>query len=95
MIDMECSVPVDLNRAEAGPPKQRKRTFDDAEVRVALFDQSGGPIEGFSVERCEPLFASGVQPVTWRGADLRRLAGKLVRLRFEVRNAGLYSFQFS
>ncbi|MFN0166111.1 MAG: hypothetical protein ACKV22_06740 [Bryobacteraceae bacterium] len=94
-IDMEGSVPVDLNRAEAGPPKQRKRSFDDAEVRVALFDQSGGPIEGFSLDRCEPLFESGVQTVIWTGADLSRLAGKLVRLRFEVRNAGLYSFQFS
>lgn len=94
MIDMEGSVPVDLNRAEAPPEKVFKRSFDDAEVRVGLFDQSGGPIEGFSLDRCEPLFASGVQEVKWPGADVSTLRGKLVRLRFELRNAGLYSFQF-
>lgn len=95
MVDMEGSVPVDLDRAEAAREKTFKRTFDDAEVRVGLFDQSGGALEGFSLDRCEPLFASGVQEVKWPGAELSTLRGKLVRVRFELRNAGLYSFQFA
>ena len=61
---------------------------------VALLDQSGGPIEGFSLDRCEPLFRSGFQEVKWTGQSVARLAGKQVRLRFELRNAGLYAFQF-
>lgn len=95
MIDMDGSVPVDLERAEGARPNTFKRSFDEAEVRVGLFDQSGGMIDGFGLDRSEPLFASGVQEVKWPGADLATLHGKLVRLRFELRNAGLYSFQFA
>ena len=76
------------------PAAAKKGSFDDAEVRVALLDQSGGPIEGFSLDRCEPLFRSGFQEVKWTGQSVARLAGKQVRLRFELRNAGLYAFQF-
>ena len=93
-IDMEGSVPVDFDAAHAGAPPTPKRSFDGAEVRVALADQSGAPIEGFGFEQCRPLFASGSQDVQWSAADLGRLAGKPVRLRFELRNAGLYWFQF-
>ena len=94
MIDMEGSVPVDLERAQAGPAQAFVRSFDGAEVRVGLFDQSGGAIEGFSPDRCEPLFAGGMREVKWPGAALSKLRGRLVRLRFELRNAGLYGFQF-
>ena len=94
VIDIEASVPVDLDRAELGAGAARKRSFDEAEVRVGLSDASGGAIEGFTLDRCEPLYVSGVQEVKWPGADLSRLRGTLVRLRFELRNAGLYSFQF-
>jgi len=91
---MEASVPVDLDRAEAGAGRSRQRSFDEAEVRVGLSDASGGAIEGFTMDRCEPLYSSGAQEVKWPGADLTRLRGTLLRLRFERRNAGLYSFQF-
>ncbi|PYV08320.1 MAG: hypothetical protein DMG07_26155 [Acidobacteria bacterium] len=77
MLDMEGSVPVDFERAVA-PAAAKKRSFDDAEVRVALLDQSGGPIEGFSLDRCEPLFRSGFQEVKWTGQSVARLAGKQV-----------------
>ena len=35
----------------------------------------------------------GSYAVTWKN-DVRRLAGKSVRLRFELKDADLYSFQF-
>jgi hypothetical protein len=61
-------------------------------VKVAILDESGKPIPGFeaevtgdSVER-EAAFAGG--------ADLSSLEGKPVRLRFELRDAKLFAFQF-
>jgi hypothetical protein len=33
--------------------------------------------------------------MVWRGADVAPLENKPVRIRFELRNAALYSFQFA
>lgn len=85
---------VDL---DASAPDQKPRVpphFDECEVRVALIDQSGGPLAGFELARSSVLRGSGEQEVSWAGADLSTLAGKPVRIRFELRNAALYSFQF-
>lgn len=43
-----------------------------------------------------PLKADGIkQAVSWKsGTDLSQLAGKTVRLRIELKDADLYSFQF-
>jgi hypothetical protein len=93
MVDIEGSVPVDLNRA--GQPGFRPgRSFDDCEVRVSVTDQSGGPIEGFTPDRAKPLYTSGVQEIAWEGGRIAALAGKPIRLRFEMRNAALFSIQF-
>ena len=44
----------------------------------------------------DPIAAGGLDCVaSWRGsADLSRLEGKSVKLRFYFRNAKLYSYQF-
>ena len=86
MVDVEASTPQSV----PGP----KLGFDECEVRLALVDQSGGRIEGFTSDRSTRLLRSGRQEVSWAGADLRSLEGKFVRIRFEIRNAALYSFQF-
>ena len=41
-----------------------------------------------------PILESGAHEITWEDADLSRLQGEAVRLRLEIRNACLYSFQF-
>jgi hypothetical protein len=85
---------VDL---DAGLPMQEPRVpprYDECEVRAALEDQSGGHIEGFTLDRSTVLGSSGVQEITWAGADIGRLAGKPVRIRFEMHSAALYSIQF-
>ena len=82
---------------EAGVHRQARRAtprFDECDVRLALEDQSGGQIEGFTIDRCQPLLTSGVHEINWRGADVGKLEGKPVRIRFEMRNAGLYTIQF-
>ena len=86
MVDIDASTP----QSAPGP----KPAFDECEVRLALTDQSGGRIEGFTADRSTRLLRSGRQEVSWAGADLRSLEGKFIRIRFEIRNAALYSFQF-
>jgi hypothetical protein len=86
-------VDIDASLAMQKPTPNRRR-FDECEVRVALEDQSGGRIEGFTADRMSLLLESGMHEIRWRDADLSKLAGKPVRLRFEMRNAALYSIQF-
>ena len=83
---------------DASHPDQKPETGRgtyDAELRVALMDESGGPIEGFGLEHSRTLKESGVQELSWTGSKLARLEGRPVRLRFQLRNAALYSIQFS
>jgi len=51
---------------------------------------------GFGIANCDPIKADSVrQVVTWNGGpDVSSLAGKVVRLRFEMQNAKLYAFKF-
>ena len=66
-------------------------------VRVEVQDGDGNPLPGYTLADCERLRGDGVaQPVRWRDkAELpATLRGKPLRLRFEVRQADLYGFQF-
>jgi hypothetical protein len=65
-------------------------------LRVEVQAAAGGAIEGYALADCPELVGDRVEwAVRWRsGADLGRLAGKPVRLRFAMSDADLYSFQF-
>ena len=86
MVDIEAGLPMEKPR---NPPR-----YDECEVRAALEDQSGGRIEGFTIDRSKVLRASGEQAMIWEGGDTGKLAGKPVRIRFEMHSAALYSIQF-
>lgn len=66
-------------------------------VRVEIQDEDGKQINGFSLTDCPEIFGdSNARSVTWKNdADLSALAGKPVRLLFELKDADLYSFQFT
>ena len=85
---------VDIEASLADQEPVAKPRFDECDFRAALEDQSGGRIEGFTIDRSTVLGKSGPQELSWGGSDLGKLAGKPVRLRFEYRNAALHSFQF-
>ena len=87
LIDVEASIPQSVPKDVPG--------FDECEVRAALADQSGAPIEGFSFERSSRILESGVHEISWEGADLSRLQGETVRLRLEMRSACLFAVQFT
>ncbi len=65
-------------------------------LRIEIQDSSGKPIAGFALNDCSEIFGDSVaRSVKWDGgADLSTLAGKPVRLLFELKDADLYSFQF-
>ncbi len=67
-----------------------------AEVRVELLGMDHKPIPGYAFNDCDPLKETGIaQRVTWKGnADVSRLAGKPIMLKFYFKNAKLFSFQF-
>ena len=52
---------------------------------------------GLSLKDCLSLKADGLRKVvSWKsGAELSQLADEPVRLRFELKDADLYSFQFT
>ncbi|MBI4623197.1 MAG: hypothetical protein HY736_08265 [Verrucomicrobia bacterium] len=65
-------------------------------VRVEIQDVNGRPLPGFALEDCAPIFGDTIErAVTWtKGQDVRSLAGQPVRLRFVLKDADVYAFQF-
>lgn len=65
-------------------------------TRVAILDASGKPLNGFTLADCNGIQADSTgYRVAWRSRkDLGHLAGRQIRLQFQMRNAKLYSLQF-
>ncbi|MCL4402250.1 MAG: hypothetical protein M1436_06265 [Acidobacteria bacterium] len=67
------------------------------EVQVEIQDTQGNPLPGFRLSDCDIIHSANEisRPVRWnRASTLEKLTGKTVRLRFVLRNADLYAFQF-
>jgi hypothetical protein len=71
-------------------------TDESTSLRVEILDESGKAISGFELERSVTMTSTNLgQAVTWKGAPhLDALAGKVVKLRFHMRNVKIYAFQF-
>ncbi|MBC8352804.1 MAG: hypothetical protein H8E66_12490 [Planctomycetes bacterium] len=65
-------------------------------MRVELQSADGTPIPGFTLDDCSELFGDAIdRNVKWKGDPrLLELAGKSIRLRFQLKDADLYSFRF-
>ena len=65
-------------------------------IRVEIQDAEGRPIPGFALEDCPEIIGDQIErTVSWKqGPDLGLLAGKPIRLRFVLKDADLYAFQF-
>ncbi|MCA9426989.1 MAG: hypothetical protein KC994_18050, partial [Candidatus Omnitrophica bacterium] len=70
--------------------------ISNGEVRVALLDEGGDPIPGFTLTDCDPIQTDEVSHrVTWNGnSNLRNLEGSTVRLEIEMTQAKLFAFEF-
>ncbi|MEQ1862204.1 MAG: hypothetical protein ABMA13_19990 [Chthoniobacteraceae bacterium] len=65
-------------------------------VRVEIQDAAGKPLPGFALDDCEETFGDAIERiVAWKaGSDVSALAGKPVRLRFELKDADVFAYQF-
>ncbi|MBI4584738.1 MAG: hypothetical protein HY717_12050 [Planctomycetes bacterium] len=65
-------------------------------IWVEIQDQAGKPIAGHTLADSSELIGDdAARPVSWKqGADLSRLAGQAVKLRFKMKDADLYSLRF-
>ena len=62
-------------------------------IHAALAEEDGTPIEGFSVDECQPLVNGDALDhlLEWKNGDLSSLAGRTVRIHLELRNTELFS----
>jgi hypothetical protein len=66
-------------------------------AQVGFLDERGQPIPGYSVQDCVYVNGDAVDyAVEWleKGQDVSSLAGKTVRVSFELHGAKLYAMQF-
>jgi hypothetical protein len=66
-------------------------------LRAQVQDAQGNAADGFALADCAELKGDAIeQTVTWKGsASLGDLAGKPIRLVFELKDADLFSFRFA
>ena len=65
-------------------------------LRVELQIESGQAVPGFSLEEAVEAVGDEIERVvSWKpGSDVSKLAGQVVRLRFVMKDADLYSLRF-
>jgi len=72
-------------------------TGGPGELKVEFQNPDGTPIPGFALADCFPIFGDHIEfPVSWKGkeTDVSALTGQPVRIRFTLKDADLYAFQF-
>ena len=65
-------------------------------AKVAITTPAGRSFPGFGIQECDEVKSdSTAHRLTWKAnGDVSALEGKAVRLKFQARNAKLYSFEF-
>lgn len=95
-------------KTEGGEMRTVPLTFEGSEIvlnfstsvvgwiKVVIRDVDHNEIEGFGIDDAIPIFGDSLErKARWKGdPELSKLAGKPVRLRFVLKEADLYSFQF-
>jgi hypothetical protein len=66
------------------------------ELRAEVLDKDGQVIHGLTRDNCVPVCQDSTRAaLTWKGADLAKLPGQVVRFRFYLKNGELYAFWVS
>lgn len=78
-----------------GGPLLLNAKCDYGTIRVELLGEDDQPLPGYALDDCVPVTADGVSvPVSWKDhSDLSAAVGKTSRIRFELKNARLYSYR--
>lgn len=95
-VDGDLLVNVDPRRDVTAHPWDASQGW----LRVEVRDQDNRTIEGYGLDECIPLTKNTMlmdqasAPVRWQdNRSLRALAGKPIRLLFELKDAHLYAFR--
>jgi hypothetical protein len=66
-------------------------------LRVEIQDEQGKPIDGYSLADAETIIGDEInRTVAWKnGSDVSALKGRVVRLRFVMKDADVYSLRFA
>ncbi len=66
------------------------------DIRVEIQDVNGNPLPGYSLDDCPPVFGDTLERmVKWKNdRNVAPLQGQPVRIKFVLKDADLYSFQF-
>ena len=67
------------------------------QVRVEILDKDRKPVSGYLLDDCDEIYTANEidRVVKWNGESaVGELAGKPIRMRFVMRDADLYAFQF-
>ena len=68
------------------------------QVLVEILDENSNPLPKFTLKDCDEIYTTNEinRTVTWNGeSSLAGLIPRIIRLRFMMRDADLYAFQFS
>jgi len=64
-------------------------------LQVEVCDRDGKPVEGYTLADCPEIYGDEIERVVkWNGNNVSDLAGRLIRLRFVLRDADLFAFGF-
>jgi hypothetical protein len=64
-------------------------------IRVEVQDEAGRALPGFAMEDCRELIGNEIErAVDWKSANIATLSGRVLRLRFVLKDADLYAMQF-
>jgi len=65
-------------------------------VQVEIMDKDGQPIPGFMLDECPEIYGDEIEKVVeWKShSDLGQISGQVIRLRFVMKDADLYSLRF-
>ena len=66
----------------------------DGSARVAILNETGKSMPGFSSRSAVAVTGDAIRlPAKWKsGGDISKLVGKVVQLKFYLKNASLYAF---
>ena len=66
-------------------------------IKVEIQNADGKPVEGYSLQDAQELIGNYIEhPAAWEnGTDVSSLSGRPIRLKFVMKDANLYSLQFS
>ena len=65
-------------------------------IKIEIQDEYGTPLNEYGLEDCNVIIGNEIKKlVSWKGkSDLNKIAGKIVKLKFFLKDSDLFSIKF-